>query len=181
MIKIVIDTNVFLDFYDTHTESIKVLEELKKNASNVVLPKLVYEEFLRSKNRLIDSVISNFEKSKPKKHYSSAMIQNLPIFKELENAWDNYSNYHGNVVKELRDMKNNQEQDVVFKYVEDMFRSNEVEKIEYDDSIIEKAKRRHILGHPPGTDEKTIGDEVIWETILVLQRWILTVDARFFF
>ena len=82
--KIVIDTNVLLDFYDTHNESFEVLKQLKDNLSFLLWPSLIYDEFCRNKNTLLDRVISNFCKSRPRKHYSSAMTKKLVAHKQLE-------------------------------------------------------------------------------------------------
>jgi hypothetical protein len=57
-----------------------------------------------------------------------------------------------------------------------------VEKLRITDNIIERARKRHLLGNPPGSDKVTICDEVIWESILENIRYdivIVTNDKSF--
>jgi hypothetical protein len=66
----------------------------------------------------------------------------------------------------LEEIKEDSKQDDVFLELSKLYKSEEIEIYEHDDSIIQKARRRHLLGQPPGTDKIKICDEVIWETLL---------------
>lgn len=166
MKKIVIDTNILLGFYDTHKESIKVLKQLESNSSYILWPNLVFDEFRRNKNDLLDRVISDFTNNKPKKHRSSALIQSLQLCNELESLWKKYQKKFDAVAKELKKIMKESESDVVFQTIDKLYKSSSVEIISYDDDIINKAQKRHLLGNPPGTNVTNICDETIWETLL---------------
>ena len=142
MKKIVIDTNILLGFYDTHKESIKVLKQLESNSSYILWPNLVFDEFRRNKNGLLDRVINDFTKNKPNKHHSSALIQSLQLYRDLESSWKKYLLKFDSVAKELRKIMRESGKDIVYQTIVKLYKSSSVEIISYDDKIIEKAQKK---------------------------------------
>lgn len=51
--KIFIDTNIFLDFYRSNNESLKIFEELNKYAESLIFPIQVFNEFRRNRISLL--------------------------------------------------------------------------------------------------------------------------------
>ncbi len=180
MKKIVIDTNIFLNFYDTNIETHKVLKELQKYTTYLLLPNLVIEEFLRNKNRLLDNLIQLYKKpdEKPKSFHNSALIQSLSEYESLVKAKNNYFKQIDKIRSKLNEIRQNPNKDTLYLTVSEIFNSNDVEILEYDDEIISKAHQRSLLGNPPGSDQDKIGDEVIWETLLMKSKSDIIIVTR---
>ncbi|MBN2325109.1 MAG: DUF4935 domain-containing protein [Spirochaetes bacterium] len=177
MKKIVIDTNVFLAFYESaNSDTLGILTQIESFKSHLLLPNLIYDEFLRNRNRLLDEVIGFFKK--PVSFHHSALVQSLDGYKSLKGANDNYYRKCKKIIPELLNIKKNPEKDVVFSIVTKIFESEDVEIIKYNDSIISKARKRHWLGNPPGTSKTNICDEIIWETVLAKSKHDIIIVAR---
>ena len=78
----------------------------------------------------------------------------------------------------MEEIKEDSKQDEVFLELSKLYKSEKIEIYEHDDSIIQKAQRRHLLGSPPGTDKIKICDEVIWETLLARMDDDLIIVSR---
>jgi predicted nucleic acid-binding protein len=164
MAKIFIDTNVFLDFYESSRQTLKVLLELHKHSDSVVFPRLVYDEFLRRRVGVLKKVITGI---KGEYHtYTTAIIQDLEGFNSLKEVREKHKEQLRIVEDSIKEIINDTHKDSVFSEVTSLFQSKDVKIFEYDNDIIQKANKRHLLGQPPGTDKVNICDEVIWEAIL---------------
>jgi predicted nucleic acid-binding protein len=165
MAKIFIDTNVFLDLYRSQKDSLQILRELYKHSEYIVFPSLVYDEFLRNRVKIIEQVINSLRNEKPK-YFTSAIVEGLEVFGELERSREEHRKYLNITMSKLEEIKRDSNQDDVFLELSKLYKSERINILNHDDSIIDKAQRRHLLGAPPGTDKIKICDEVIWETLL---------------
>jgi predicted nucleic acid-binding protein len=167
MSKIVIDTNVYLDFYRSNNESLKKLEELKKYSEYILFPEQVYNEYNRNRNTQFDFLKQEFSKYKNAlKPFNSNYIKSFSEYKELIDLNRQTKEQIDKLLRKIENVKNETENDEIYKVVSELYRMDEVKKLPINRDIIERSKNRQMLGNPPGTGNVTIGDEVIWESIL---------------
>jgi hypothetical protein len=167
MAKIIIDTNIFLDFYRSNNESLKKLKELKKYARNLLFPEQVFNEYNRNRNSQFEFLKQEFLKYKNSlKPFNSNYIKSFDEYKALISLNDKTKEQIDKLLSKVEQVKNETETDEIYKVVTALYNMNEVKKLTIDDEIISKSKNRQVLGNPPGSSNVTIGDEVIWESIL---------------
>lgn len=166
MKKLFIDTNIFLDFYRSNTEKLKVLDELKKNAAHIVFPRQVYNEYKRNRVLMLENILSNIKNSAPKTGFSSSVISDFDEYKEMNRLIKEHGEKSKELQNKIKEMIEEPEKDLVFMKVEEIISLEGVTILEVTDRHIEKARKRQLLGNPPGSEKFCIGDEIIWECIL---------------
>ncbi|AFQ44902.1 PIN domain-containing protein [Desulfosporosinus meridiei] len=164
MAKIFIDTNIYLDFYRSNNDKLKLFEDLIEYYGYLIFPTQVYDEFRRNRITEINNVISNIKKFKI--NYSTSIIRCMESFEEFEIARRKFYQEVDKIIQSLEGMVADSTKDPVAQSVKTIYDAQAVQKVEYDDNIIQKADRRHLLGNPPGTNKTTICDELIWEALL---------------
>ncbi|MBU3188745.1 PIN domain-containing protein [Clostridium bowmanii] len=178
MSKIFIDTNIFLDFYRANKETLKVLDELKKYAKHIVFPLQVYGEYNRNRVEELEKILLNLKRIMKVGSYSTSIINDLDEFKELQKTKRLYEDNLKALIGKVQEMIDDPSKDLIFNKVKDIFESDGIMIISADNSIIEKAKIRQLLGNPPGSNKFCIGDEVIWECILFGVKSDLVIISR---
>lgn len=166
MKKLFIDTNIFLDFYRSNTEKLKVLDELKKNAAHIVFPRQVYNEYKRNRVLMLENILSSIKNSAPKTGFSSSVISDFDEYKEMNRLIKEHGEKSKELQNKIKEMIEEPQKDLVFVKVEEIINLEGVTILEVTDSHIEKARKRQLLGNPPGSEKFCIGDEIIWECIL---------------
>ncbi|MGE5630668.1 MAG: PIN domain-containing protein [Caulobacteraceae bacterium] len=169
--KIFIDTNIFLDFYRSAEGKVSILQNLKEFKNYIVFPEQVYNEFKRNRVMLLNNYIEGL-----KKNTVFPTIQAIPIikeheeYKEMQNVQKLFSERKKKLISFVEDMIKDPAKDIVLKEIEDLYGSSEITKIYNTDEIINKARKRQLLGNPPKaykkTDNLSVGDEIIWEALL---------------
>ncbi len=165
MAHVYIDTNVFLDFYQSATDRLEVFRALSARASAIVLPEQTRREFRRNRVARLSALAANAERSMQFQLFTTAAIRALPEFQAWQGQRDAAKAAAASVVGTIRRWMSNEQSDIVLQ---------EFAKIEAaalhlasQDAAISKAQRRKLLGEPPTSPDKhTIGDELIWETLL---------------
>ncbi|VEF46950.1 Uncharacterised protein [Bacillus freudenreichii] len=183
MAKIIIDTNVFLDFYRSNKESLKKLEELKEYASYLLFPEQVFNEFNRNRSSEFEKTKNEFEKFKSTlKPFNSNFISSFSEYRELLELNKKVKDQIDALVKKIDLVKMETDNDEIYKVVTELYFSEHVQKLNINEEIIRRARNRQLLGNPPGTNSVTIGDEVIWESILecVNEPFILVTNDKTF-
>ena len=165
--KLCIDTNYFLDFYRNGKERLNVLEEIKKYAEHIVFPVQVYNEFKRNMSSVKEVEIKKFKESNSSlNHSSSKLVRELPEFEEYNNAKTKLLELSKALGTKLDSILTDWDQDAVFLAFDSLYKMEKVKRLETTEDNIKRAKIRNLLGEPPGTNTRTIGDEVIWEVLL---------------
>lgn len=165
MTLIYIDTNVYLDFYQAAHDPIAVFDELHKVRENLVITEQTGKEFARNRNSRLAQLVGNIKKSNATTPYTVSVVRETPEFKE----WLTAQKVAEAAVKKLAVRIDtwimDEDQDPVTKGIKKLI--GEMVRYHTTDAAIEKAKLRKILGNPPTSPDKhTIGDELIWETLL---------------
>ncbi|MEM9625798.1 MAG: PIN domain-containing protein [Pseudomonadota bacterium] len=166
MVKIYIDTNIFLDFYQSGKDRLGVFREIHEQYKHIVLAEQTIDEFLRnriSRLKILKKAIQ--DTSSGYKIYETALIRELPNFDEWRSARDNVGSIAKELVQALEKWIDHTEDDPVLIEFNQLRKSCEV--LNTTSSCYERAMRRKALGQPPTSHKKdTIGDQLIWETLL---------------
>jgi predicted nucleic acid-binding protein len=174
---IYIDTNVYLDFYQSATDRLKVFEDLHSRAEAILVTEQTVAEFRRNRiARLID-LAANIKKTANVQVFTTAVVRELPEFGEWTKARDSARGIAQRMAEELRAWTQNGSIDLVHSEFEKLIKSCQYIRTS-EDSII-RAHRRKLLGQPPTSPDKhTIGDELIWESLLESAKGDLIVVSR---
>ncbi|KKK39984.1 hypothetical protein WQ57_01555 [Mesobacillus campisalis] len=115
MAKIIIDTNVFLDFYRSNNESLKKLQELKDYASYLVFPEQVFNEFTRNRNAEFEKLSNEFLRYKSAlKPFNSNYMKSLDEYMALMELNQHMKNQIGIIVKKIEEIKNEAKNDEIY-------------------------------------------------------------------
>ncbi len=164
--KVLIDTNVYLDFYRSHNESLAILDELKKIKSSLIFVDQIRNEFLRNRVKIIKMVIKSVADSNKSSLFTSALINESPELTQIKSKQDEIKDLSKLLTQGLTDILNDTQKDKIFCTFEELYRDIAVTNYEASESAYLKALKRRDLGAPPGTDPVTVGDQLIWETLL---------------
>lgn len=177
MTLVYIDTNVFLDFYQASTDRLVVFEDILRLSKKVLLTQQTVNEFRRNRIARLTALAETIRKGPHPQRYTTAVVQALPAFQEWTKARDAAKNAAGEIANELTSWVTKEESDLVLVAFEKLVSSAKV--IDFDDALIERARRRKVLGQPPTSPDKhTVGDELNWECLLTWAEEDLVVVTR---
>lgn len=160
-----IDTNVFLDFYQSATDRLVVFEEILSRSSSILLTEQTVDEFHRNRVARLTKLAEAVEKSTQQQIFTTAVVRALPGFEAWRKARDASKDAALEISKELRSWTVDPTGDVVLVAFDKLVTAATI--LPTNSQLIEKARIRKILGKPPTSPDKhTIGDELIWETII---------------
>ena len=168
MCKVFIDTNVFLGLYQTNKNNLEnIFEDISKLKSSIVFVDQVSDEFLRNRDKVLTRQIQNVSKKKIKKLYVTSLIKSLEEFSELKEAGDVFNEKHQKLIEKLEKIKDDLEEDIVYKKFYELYNDSALTIYNRTGDIIDKAHKRMLMGNPPiDTEKNTIGDQIIWETLI---------------
>ncbi|WP_157201672.1 PIN domain-containing protein [Massilia sp. Root418] len=162
---IYIDTNVYLDFYQAAHDSIAVFDELHEVRENLVITEQTGQEFARNRNSRLAQLAGNIMKSNSMNPYTVSVVRETPEYKEWLAAKKVAESAVKKLAARIETWILDEDQDPVTKGIKKLI--GEMNYYVTNAEVIEKAKLRKILGNPPTSPDKyTIGDELIWETLL---------------
>lgn len=166
--KILIDTNIFLDFYRSNNQPINIFNTLKEHIDKIILTDQIIQEFDRSRELVIKKLKQNFQSESNLDNFSSSYLQNLPEFKELIHLQKSYKTKQKEVVNKIDEILKDPSLDPIANFFKEFVNESlKQERVLYStDNIIQKAEKRKKIGNPPTSDKYSIGDEINWEIVL---------------
>ncbi|MFH7002909.1 PIN-like domain-containing protein [Flavobacterium bizetiae] len=166
--RILIDTNIFLDFYRSNGASIHIFSTLIENIDKFILTDQIIQEFERSREGVIKSVQERFQIESKLDNFSSSYLQNLPEFKKLVDIQKQYNTQQKIVSSSISEILKNSAKDPIANYFKEFVNESLKEDKVYftTDEIISKAVKRKNIGNPPTSSKFSLGDEINWEIIL---------------
>jgi predicted nucleic acid-binding protein len=178
MTKIYVDTNVFLDFYQSSHDRLAVFETIHSRSADILLTEQTVNEFKRNRTSRLSDLASNVDRAaKSISIYTTAVIRELDGFKEWDAAKDSAKTAAGKISKILTAWIEKPADDKVFSEFEKLCKNCALLKTTPD--AIRNAHTRKLIGSPPTSPDKhTIGDELIWETLLMGVREDLVIVSR---
>lgn len=166
--QILIDTNIYLDFYRSKNEALLILSRLVTDSNSIILTEQIVNEFYRSRTKLLREVKKIFEKESNVDSISSSFLDSLQEYNDFYQLHIQYKHNKLCVKNKIDDIIN----DISIDPVANEFRLLIASKLSAEDiwpisnSSLENAQKRKLLGNPPSSDKFSIGDEINWEIIL---------------
>lgn len=183
MARIFVDSNIFMDFYQSAHDRLKVFEDLVGLAHLVVLTEQSIDEFLRNRSRIIQATKRQFEESLRQPPFMTSMIKEVPEFRAVVDSRKQLLKAKNVVIGRLEDLLRDPDHDPLFCCFQKLIVDKNSLLIPHSASALELAQKRKLLGNPPASDKKkTIGDEYHWELLLEELEEnlvIVTRDASF--
>lgn len=164
--KVFIDANIYLDFYRSTNDAIKVFDELINNASSLILTDQIIDEFYRNREVVLRLIKSKFKTDTQIEHFSSSFLQNLKEFGELNDIKNLYNSKRKEIEKNINDTIDDPTKDIVVQHFEKLIGTDGIVILKTSDDIIKNAQIRKLVGNPPVSDKYSIGDEINWELLL---------------
>ncbi|MCK8519745.1 PIN domain-containing protein [Methanoculleus sp. 7T] len=168
MTAICIDTNLFLELYGTAEDPEEIFADIGAVREHLVFPDIIFDEFLRNRSRVLDRIADDVRKRETGEVPLPSVIRKNPNIAALQRAGEEYNRVVGVLYADIRRMIVDPAVDPVARAFGDLARDPGVRVFRRTEELIARAHRRKLLGNPPkspGTD--TIGDELIWETLLL--------------
>ncbi|CAG0980034.1 hypothetical protein METP3_02026 [Methanosarcinales archaeon] len=168
MCKVFIDTNIFLMLYQENKDNLNtIFEDISKLKDSLVFVDQVSDEFLRNRDKIFSELINNVINKKIPKPHVTSFIRSLDEFSELIKAGDELKSKHKKFIEKLKKIKNDLDTDILYTKFYELYNDSALTIYERTDDIVDKAHKRMLIGNPPIDDKKnTIGDQIIWETLI---------------
>jgi PIN domain len=176
---IYLDTNIYLEFYRSAKEPLSIFKEIEEYASRIVITKQTVDEFFRNRVLLLGNAIKQIEEWKApvvRAMHTTDLVREMSEYDGIKELQNKVKSLTGKITNTLSHWKQTDADDPVLV----QFRKI-IEKATFYDlnfEIVQRARDRKDLGNPPTSDNKTMGDEVIWETLLSSLKDDLIVVSR---
>lgn len=166
--RILIDTNIFLDFYRSNKTPVNIFSTLLENIDKFILTDQIIQEFERSRESVIKGIKQKFQLESKLENFSSSYLQNLAAFKELIEIQKQYKAKQKEVSQSIDEILKNPSLDPIADYFKEFVNESLRSSIVYytTDEIMRKAKIRKNIGNPPTSEKFSLGDEINWEIVL---------------
>lgn len=176
---IYIDTNVILSFYQAGDERLDTFKALHERANILVFPEQTISEVRRNREALLSRLRRDVEKSLAVKPHATALVRDLDEFGAVKAACDSLHTAGKAMMLRLESMQRNAAIDVVWAAFEKIASADGVVRIQTTPRLVEAAKDRKAMGAPPSSPDKyTVGDELIWESLLAAHLGDLIIVSR---
>ena len=162
--RIFIGTNIFLNLYNSNTSSSveAFMKTLFKHRKALMTTEQAFNEFLRSRTRIIGQFKESFLAARTKEQTSS-FVRALPGYDGYVSCLAELKNQHKNILEQIELTIADATKDFIYNGFMRLWKDN---KLQTTPALFEAAARRKAVGDPPGGDKDTCGDELIWETLL---------------
>lgn len=166
--KLLLDTNIYLDFYRTNFETVDLFKSIIKNYKKLILTDQIIEEFDRNREVVLQNIKSVFEKESKIQDISSSFLKSVPAFTELAEIQRTYKVKRAIVSDVITSFIKDESKDPVASLFKELVNvSKKKDLILYsNEEIIRRAETRKRKGNPPTSSKYSIGDEINWEIIL---------------
>lgn len=166
MKRVLIDTNIYLNFYRLSNQSLSSLTFLcsliKEKKIALILPKQVKDEFLREKYTVAKAFSEKLEKRKTDIQ-EPLFFKSYPKLIELKKLIKKQKEITEDVLKEHKKRISNPKSKIN-QSLEKLF--SLAVKPDESKEVVEQAYFRTLRGNPPRKGNSSFGDAIIWETIL---------------
>ncbi len=149
MTKIFIDTNIFLDFYRSNINTVKIFNvDIFKLKSSLILTDQIHDEFIRNRDKQLQLLIDDCKKNNIN-YSSSSLIRSLDEFSDLDKIKKEFQKANDRLIKKLQEIKEDLHKDPIFVSFSKLYNDSEVIKYTRNEDIIRGAQYRKLIGNPP--------------------------------
>lgn len=166
--KILIDTNIYLDFYRSNKQALKLFDEMTNHLDKIILTDQIEFEFERNREPIIKKLLADFKNKSKIDEFTTSYLLGLSEFSDFKDAQKNYAVHSKRVEGKIVDILKDRSKDPVARFFDDFVREADTKgmKLQTTKGIIKRAQKRKLVGNPPSSDKYSIGDEINWEIIL---------------
>jgi predicted nucleic acid-binding protein len=176
---IYVDTNVFVDFYQSAEDPMALLDELEKHRDILVSTSQTFSEFHRNRASVLLELIKRFEQSVEINPHTTSILRDLQEHADLIRARDVLKSKAKEVATRLKGILEDPTSDPVARKFNALFQPDNADLLKVTPETVSRAHMRKLLGQPPSSPDKhTVGDEVIWEVLLDNLKEDLIVVTR---
>jgi predicted nucleic acid-binding protein len=179
MTAVCIDTNLFLELYEADEDPEEIVADLAALVERLIFPDIIIDEFLRNRSRILDQIADGVRKQESGELRLPSVIRSLPNVASLQRAALEYDQAISALYSDIEKMILDPAADPVARAFTALSGDPAVRVFRRTDELVTRAHRRKLLGNPPkSTGADTIGDELIWETLLANLKEDLILVTR---
>lgn len=163
-----IDSNIYLDYFRASSERLSSLSELEKLLSRgrvtLLLPEQTIQEYNRNKSKIVEEFREALIKqSELVAHLAFPEVRHWDEAKKIKKAIDQAKSAYKKLIEKY-DKETEKEQTTSEILIGKIFDLGK--KIIEDNKVLDKAYLRYLKGNPPRKKDNSLGDAIIWESIL---------------
>jgi predicted nucleic acid-binding protein len=167
MTKIFLDTNLFLALYETDGDIREIFGDLHAIRSHLVFPEQVRDEFVRNRDRALESQVRQVKAQCVTLPPPTSLIAEIGGSALLQQLAEDYNRSVQELAAGIRQLIIDPARDPVFSALAQLYGDPAVTTLRRTPAIVDRAHQRKLIGNPPKSERKnTIGDELIWEMLL---------------
>lgn len=167
MAKVFFDTNVFIDFYQSTNDPVRLLAEIAKHKAYLIFTEQSASEFYRNRDTVLINTVEAYKKSVRVNPYTTSILQELEEHKNAIKQRDLFNIETEKVIAKMNEIIATKKDDPVYDTFTNVYNHESVIKYPIEADTIDLAHKRKLLGNPPTSDsKKTICDELHWEILL---------------
>lgn len=162
-----IDANILLNFYRDNSHPLSLFDELDRRVSQLVITEQVRDEFLRNRASVLGTLSETFNKSFGGDLYTVPLVRGMTAHAEVIKVRDAYKQAAMQLAASIERLGTHPETDAVLTRFERLWNGGQVVRLMRSPEIINRAERRRLIGNPPSSPDRfSVGDEIIWESLL---------------
>ncbi|NLB01174.1 MAG: DUF4935 domain-containing protein [Methanomicrobiales archaeon] len=167
MTAVCVDTNLFLELYESNEDLEAIATDLSALAKHLVFPDIIIDEFLRNRWRALDRIADDVRKREAGEIRLPSIIRDTQNAASLQHSAEEYDRVIEVFCGDIESMIRDPATDPVALAFTTLVGNPSVRVFRRTDELITRAHRRKLLGNPPkSTGMDTIGDELVWEVLL---------------
>lgn len=167
MTAVCVDTNLFLELYESGEDPGEIFADIKALAEHLVVPDIILDEFLRNRSRVLDRIADDVRRRETDEIRLPAIIRENPNVAALRRAGEAYNRLVEALSGDIESMIREPAADSLARAFARLSGDPAVRVLSRTDELVARAHRRKLLGNPPKSPgAETVGDELIWETLL---------------
>lgn len=153
LVKIFIDTNIFLDMYRSNLpKDIKtIMQFLYQNKKYFITTEQSINEFTRNRHKILNETLDSFKNQTNIDKGVSTFLRSLASFKKYDDSLKKFREQRNYIIEEIQDKIDNPQKDDIFSKFKKLCKSDNI--ILSSNEIIDSANRRKITGNPPTSDK----------------------------
>lgn len=160
-VKIVLDSNIFLNYlWLSETEFKTFIQIIESHVDEIIFTEQSIDELYRN-------LPSNFDKNKENKLSKTGATFDPAKLKFITKEDRKILNDAKNIIKKNQEANidaYNKNYDLLKCFLDNNL--NKYTIIKRNNEIVDRAIKRKFIGNPPWSDKQTVGDEIIWESLL---------------
>ena len=167
MTAVCIDTNLFIELYESGEDPMEIFLDIGALKEHLVFPDIIIDEFLRNRSKVLDRVADTIRRWETEEVRLPSIIRGNPNVAVLQRAGEEYNRAADALYNDIQDMITGLLADPVARAFTELTGDPAVRILRRTEELVNRAHRRKLLGNPPkSTGTETIGDKLIWETLL---------------